>query len=415
MAEHFINRELSWLEFNVRVLEEAEDAGNRLLELVKFLGIFSSNLDEFFMVRVAGLHEQAFGYSAPQDFAADGLIPLRQLEMIHQRTQELVAAEYRCWNESVCPQLADAGIHILTTDQLNDRQIEALDRFFNERAFPILTPMAIDPSHPSPRYHNRGALPGAMLERRRGLRLTYLFAVVQLPQVLPRLVPLGPITPGDPHNFILLEDAICAIARALRRIRHLILDDISRELRDSDIELLEQESDDMLKLVEDRIRARERAEPVRLEVSAGGSDQLVQMLIEAEQLHTGEGSTSGYTEVYRIPGPLDLTAMVSLTDLPGYEELRNPPSHRSCAMGLSDRNTDFFAQIAEQDLLLHHPFDSFDGVVEFVNRAAADPKVLAIKQTLYRTSGNSPIVRALMQAAENGKHVDGSGGAQGPL
>jgi polyphosphate kinase len=403
LPEHFNNRELSWLEFNARVLEEAEDTTNPLLERVKFLAIFSSNLDEFFMVRVAGLHEQAFGDGAPQDFAADGLSPLTQLKLIHKRTQDLVAAQYRCWNESVYPRLKQAGIQLLKHDQLDDAQREALDKFFDERAFPILTPMAIDPSHPNPRYHNRALYLAAMLERRRGLGPRHLFAVVQLPQVLPRLVPLPGGSAGM-LNYILLEDAICARLPELFGGFDVLSATTFRVTRDSDIELLEQESDDMLKLVEDRIRARERAEAVRLEVSTGASEELIQMLVEAEELHTGDGTTDGYTEVYRIPGPLDLTAMWPLSELPGYDELRNPSFVPVRAPALAGRG-DIFAAIAEQDVLLHHPFDSFDTVVEFVNRAANDPKVLAIKQTLYRTSGDSPIVKSLMQAAENGKHV----------
>ncbi|MBX7072475.1 MAG: polyphosphate kinase 1 [Pirellulales bacterium] len=404
LPEHFVNRELSWLEFNGRVLEEAEDPTNPLLERVKFLSIFSSNLDEFFMVRVAGLHEQTFGDGAPQDYAADGLSPLTQLKLIHHRTQALVAAQYRCWNESVAPQLAAAGVLLLKPDELDADQKSALDRFFSDRAFPILTPMAIDPSHPNPRYHNRALYLAAMLERRRGLGPRHMFAVVQLPQVLPRLVPLGSKQPGQ-HEFMLLEDAICARLPELFGGFEVLSATTFRITRDSDIELLEQESDDMLKLVEDRIRLRERTEAVRLEVSADANEELVRMLIEAEELHAGDGAIDGYTEIYRIPGPLDLTALTSIFDLPGMGDLRNPPFIPARHITAAERGGDLFSLIAEQDILLHHPFDSFDLVVDFVSRAAHDPKVLAIKQTLYRTSGDSPIVKALMQAAENGKHV----------
>ena len=167
LSEHFINRELSWLEFNARVLEEAVDDSNPLFERVKFLSIFSSNLDEFFMVRVAGLREQAFGDGAPEDYSPDGLRPIVQLQKIAARTQELVAAQYRCWNESVVPQLAEQKIRLVKNEQLNPDQRAVLDKFFLERAFPILTPMAVDPAHPSPRYHNRGLYLAAMLERDR--------------------------------------------------------------------------------------------------------------------------------------------------------------------------------------------------------------------------------------------------------
>ena len=404
LAEHFINRELSWLEFNARVLEEAVDATNPLFERVKFLSIFSSNLDEFFMVRVAGLREQAFGDGAPEDYSPDGLRPIVQLQKIAARTQELVAAQYRCWNESVVPQLTEQKIRLLKHDQLSAEQRAMLDKFFLERAFPILTPMAVDPAHPSPRYHNRGLYLAAMLERESGLGPKHLFAVVQLPQVLPRLVPLGG---GDELQFILLEDAVSARLTELFGGFEVLSSTTFRVTRDSDIELLEQESDDMLRLIEDRLKARQRGQAVRLEVAASGNEDLVRMIVEAEEIHEAEeGSPDSYSEVYRIPGPLDLTGMLDLLRVPGREHLRDQPFTPRLPRGRRMRGgEDVFASIRRGDILLHHPFDSFDPVVDFVSRAAKDPNVLAIKQTLYRTSGDSPVTRALMQAAENGKHV----------
>ncbi|HVW37872.1 MAG TPA: polyphosphate kinase 1, partial [Pirellulales bacterium] len=404
LAEHFINRELSWLEFNARVLEEAVDATNPLFERVKFLSIFSSNLDEFFMVRVAGLREQAFGDGAPEDYSPDGLRPIVQLQKIAARTQELVAAQYRCWNESVVPQLAEQKIRLVKNDQLNPDQRAVLDKFFLERAFPILTPMAVDPAHPSPRYHNRGLYLAAMLQRESGLGPKHLFAVVHLPQVVPRLVPLGP---GDELQFILLEDAVAARLPELFGGFEVQSSTTFRITRDSDIELLEQESDDMLRLIEDRLKARQRGQAVRLEVAASGNEDLVRMIVEAEEIHEAEeGSTESYSEVYRIPGPLDLTGMMDLLRVPGREHLRDQPFTPRLPRGRRLRGgEDLFASIRRGDILLHHPFDSFEPVVDFVSRAAKDPNVLAIKQTLYRTSGDSPVTRALMQAAENGKHV----------
>ena len=399
-AEQFINREMSWLEFNARVLEEAEDPTNPLLERVKFLSIFSSNLDEFFMVRVAGLREQAFGDGAPQDFAPDGMRPIAQLQRIARRTQELVAAQYRCWNEAVLPQLADAGVTLLKHSELDPVQLETLDRFFRERAFPILTPMAVDPAHPSPRYHNRGLYLAAMLERRRGLGPKQLFAVVQVPQVLPRLVPLGQ---GDRQQFILLEEAVSARLPELFGGFDVLSWTTFRITRDSDIELLEQESDDMLRLIEDRLKARQRGEAVRLEIAAGGSDELLSLITDEESIR--DGVPEGYSEVYRIPGPLDLTALVELIKLPNFDTLRDAPFSPQLPRGMRRRGDDLFALIARRDILLHHPYDSFDPVVDFISRAANDPRVLAIKQTLYRTSGDSPVTRALISAAENGKHV----------
>jgi polyphosphate kinase len=403
-AEHFINRELSWLEFNARVLEEAEDTTNPLLERVKFLSIFSSNLDEFFMVRVAGLREQAFGDGAPQDYTPDGLRAITQLHRVAKRTQELVAAEYRCWNESVLPQLEQEGIHLLAHDQLNPDQREALDRFFHERAFPILTPMAIDPSHPSPHFHNRQLYLGAMLKRHHGLGPKQLFAVVQLPQILPRFVPLGA---PEESKFILLEQAVAARLPDLFGGFEVLDWTTFRITRDSDIELLEQESDDMLRLIEERLKARQRGDAVRLEVATGANEELVSKIIEEESLRElHDGASDPYSEVYRIPGPLDLTGLMELYAIPNRDYLRDPPFSPQLPRGLrTRRGEDLFAAIAERDILLHHPFDSFDPVIDFVSTAAKDPKVLAIKQTLYRISGDSPITRALMQAAENGKHV----------
>lgn len=397
----FFNRELSWLEFNARVLEEVEDDGNPLLERVKFLSICSSNLDEFFMVRVAGLREQAFGDGAPQDFAPDGLRAISQLQKIAFRTQELVAAQYRAWNERLRPALALAGIEILRLDELSEVQQQSLEKFFHDRAFPILTPMAVDPSHPSPRYHNRGLYLCAMLERQQGLGPKRLFAVVQLPAVLPRLVPLSV---GTPHQFVFLEEAVASRLPQLFGGFEILCWTTFRVTRDSDIELLEQESDDMLRLIEERIKARQRGEAVRLEVAADGDAELVRTIIEAEGLR--DGSLDAYSEVYRIPGPLDLTAISELAAVPGLDELRAPPFAPRTPRGLAGAKGDgLFAAIARHDILLHHPYDSFDSVVDFVRTAATDPKVLALKQTLYRTSGDSPIVRSLVQAAENGKHV----------
>ncbi len=335
--ELFINRELSWLEFNARVLEEAEDPRTPLLERVKFLAIFSSNLDEFFMVRVAGLREQAFGDGAPQDYSPDGLRALAQLQRITKRTQELVAAQYRCWNDSVRPALAAEGIRLLAPHELNADQQIAVDRFFRERALPILTPMAVDPAHPSPRYHNRGLYLAAMLDRRRGLGPKQLFAVVQVPQVLPRLVPVGS---GDDAQFILLEDLVSARLPELFGGFDVLSWTTFRITRDSDIDLLEQESDDMLRLIEDRLKTRQRGEAVRLEVAAGGSEDLSRMIIDEEAIR--DNQPEGYSEVYRIPGPLDLTAMMELIKLADREQLRDPPFSPQMPRGLRRRD-DLFA------------------------------------------------------------------------
>jgi polyphosphate kinase len=402
--ECFINRELSWLEFNLRVLEEAENPENPLMERLKFLAIFSSNLDEFFMVRVAGLREQAFGESAPQDEAPDGMTALAQLKAIAQRTQELVARQYRCLRESIGPAMEAEGFQPLRYVTLEGAWREQIDRFFNDRVQPILTPMAVDPAHPSPRYHNRGLYLGVMLHRTEGLGPKRLFAVVQVPQVLPRVVMLAGAEPGR-IPFVLLEDIISAKLPGLFGGFEVDSWTAFRVTRDSDLELLEQESDDMLKLIEDRLKARQRGQAVRIEVASKADERLAGMIIDEEGLQAADGGLEGYSEVYRIDGPLDLTALWEFHRLPGFERLHDKPFTPRPPRGLERSGDDIFDAIAHRDILLHHPYESFDPVVDFVTRAAHDPRVLAIKQTLYRTSGDSPISRALITAAEAGKHV----------
>ncbi len=404
-SEAFINRELSWLEFNLRVLEEAENEENPLLERMKFLAIFSSNLDEFFMVRVAGVREQAFGDGAPQDFAADGLTASEQLRAIADRSQELVARQYRCLRENIGPAMRQAGFHLLRNNELTREQKKYVDRFFRDRALPILTPMACDPAHPSPRYHNRGLYLGTMLEHEKGLGPKQLFAVVQVPQVLPRVI----LLPGNSRNnvsFVLLEELVAARLPELFGGFSVKSWTTFRITRDCDQELLEQESDDMLKLIEERLKERQRGQAVRLEIAAKADESIAQRIVDDEDLRgwSEEPGATTYNEVYRIDGPLDLTGLWELYKLPGFEKFhdkpytpRRPPAFR--------QQRDIFSTVSREDVLVHHPYESFDPVVDFVTSAARDPRVLAIKQTLYRTSGDSPIIRALMDAAEAGKHV----------
>src|SRR3954465_8829899 len=306
LPEHFINRELSWLEFNARVLEEAEDADNPLLERVKFLAIFASNLDEFFMVRVAGLREQAFGDMLPQDPPADGLKPLAQLQQIARRTEQLVAQQYGCWNEEILPALADPGIKLHEVKDVDAAAAKSLDKYFRQVVFPVLTPMAIDPAHPSPRFHNRGLYLAAMLERVSGIGPSRLFAVVQVPQVLPRFIPLEQ---GDKQNFVMLEDLIGSRLSDMFGGYKIVDHAAFRLTRDMDIDLLEQEGDDLMRAIETRLRARQRTEAVRLEASAGMNPALLKMLVTEEEIHydaklatAGGAAEANYNEVYEING-----------------------------------------------------------------------------------------------------------------
>ncbi|MEN1681496.1 MAG: polyphosphate kinase 1 [Planctomycetota bacterium] len=401
-AEHFLNRELSWLEFNARVLEEAQNDTNPLLERVKFLSIFSSNLDEFFMVRVAGLREQAFGHLAPQDPRLDGMGPAAQLRRISFRTRQLVDQQYACWNESVRPSLDAAGVRIVDEASLDSASRKQFDKYFRQRVYPVLTPLAIDPSHPSPRFHNRGFYLAADLKRRRGIGPDRLVAVVQLPQALPRFVPVRPEGGGD---FVPLEDIIATRLPELFGGYEIISCGPFRVTRDMDINLLDEEGDDMLRAIESRLRARQRSEAVRIEASVSLSGKLLDRIAEEERVHRNEtGEPDAYDEVYRVDGLIDMTGLMDLTSLVDRKDLREPRFSPRVAPAWT-ASDDVFEQIDKKDILLHHPFDSFQPVVSFVQQAARDPNVLAIKQTLYRTSGDSPIIQALIDAAEEGKHV----------
>lgn len=399
--EYFINRELSWIEFNARVLDEARNPETPLLERAKFLSIASSNLDEFFMVRVAGLREQAFSDGAPQDYNSDGLNSLAQLRLISQKTRALVADQYQCFSGEVLPALADEGIRIVPFAKV--AKSRALTKWFSDTVFPVITPLAVDPSHPRPRYHNRGLYIAAKLNRRKGLGPRQMFAVVQLPQVLPRFVR---VTDEKRHVFVTLEDLVAAKLPELFGGFDIDQYCTFRITRDSDLDVLEQESDDMLRMIEERLRQRRQADAVRLEISEAADEELYETIRQHEQIRDGSSADgAGYSEVYRIPGPIDLTCLMSLANLPEYDHLRNVSFRPRMPIGLRRDHETVFDAISRRDILMHHPFDDFSPVVEFIEKAAEDPNVLAIKQTLYRTSGDSPIVQALMQAAEAGKHV----------
>ena len=353
------------------------------------------------MVRVATLREQAFGDGAPQDYNPDGMKAINQLKAISRRTRELIDAQYKCLTNDVLPALASESIQIHKPEEVASNK--NLRAFFDERVFPTITPMAIDPSHPRPRYHNRALYLGAILKRKKGFGPKQLLSVVQIPQVLPRLVPIGDFEEG---RFVLLEDLVASHLPELFGGFTIEAHTTFRITRDSDLDLLEQESDDMLRLIEERLRARRRADAVRLEVNAGVREDLLQMIIGQEEIrHGSRRESAGYSEVYQIDGPIDLTVLMGLHDLPLRENLRDEPIVPATPSGLRRHGEDLFDAIRRRDILLHHPYEDFTPVVDFVRSAAEDPDVLAIKQTLYRTSGDSPIARALIEAADQGKHV----------
>ncbi|MBC8121415.1 MAG: polyphosphate kinase 1 [Gemmatimonadaceae bacterium] len=386
----YINRELSWLEFNGRVLAEALDERTPLLERLKFLAIFSSNLDEFFMVRVSGLKQQVeVGVSQK---TPDGLSPQSQLAAVSQRLRPLIEEQTRCLREQCLPKLAEEGIRICSYQDIESdpRQQERLHRYFEEQVFPVLTPLAVDPGHPFP-YISNQSLSLAVLVRDPETHKE-LFARIKVPQVLPRLVPLD-----YPAHFIPLEDVIGAHLEQLFPGMEMVSYHPFRLTRDADIELAEEEAEDLLLTISASLRMRRLGDAVRLEVTPTMSPHIRQMLMEELELDV--------QDVYTVDGLLDLTCLWQLVSL-NRPDLQVESFTGQTPAIFRQPKLDIFALIRKADLLVHHPYDSFSDTVErFIWAAAEDPDVLTIKQTLYRTSGDSPIVRALIRAAENGKQV----------
>jgi len=392
--EHYLNRELSWLEFNARVLEEAADQTNPTLERVKFLSIVSSNLDEFFEIRVAGLQEQLYAGLEPQDFPADGLAPAEQLARIDQRAHHLVGEQYRLLHEELIGDLQNSGIELVRLAGLSPSERTYVDDLFASSIYPVLTPLAIDPGHPFPHVHNKSLNIALRVERTHANQLQELFAVVQVPGVLDRVV----ILPGPPDRvrFVLLEDVIAdhlgTLFGGFRVLGHTVF----RVTRNTDLTIDEDAAEDLLQTIEEHLRQRLRGEAVRLEIADAADERFVQMLVGALDLHA--------RDVYRVQGPVDLTVFMALHRLDGFRALKDEPLVPGLPPAFASGG-DIFELIRNQDILVHHPFESFSSVVNFIDRAADDPQVLAIKQTLYRTSGASPIIRALERAAQNGKQV----------
>ena len=392
--DHYLNRELSWLEFNARVLEEAADATNPWLERLKFLAIFSSNLDEFFEIRVAGLQQQVYAGVEPQDYGADGLAPAEQLAAIERRAHELVAEQYRILGTDVLPGLAAGGIERVRFDDLSDAERRDVDALFRASVFPVLTPLAIDPGHPFPHVHNKSLNIALVVERKNGGQPRRHFAVVQVPAVLDRVVVVS--TPGaDRVRFILLEDIIARHLRELFGGLRVISHTVFRVTRNTDLTIQEEDAEDLLETIEESLRQRMRSDPVRLEISADADDVFTGLLTDAHDLEP--------RDVYRVAGPIDLTVLMALHRLEDCAALRDEPLVPRVSPPFA-QGQDVFDVIRAHDVLVHLPYESFGCVVDFIEQAADDPQVLAIKQTLYRTSA-SPIIAALARAAQNGKQV----------
>jgi len=390
---HYLNRELSWLEFNGRVLAEAASAEVPLFERLKFLGIFFSNLDEFFMVRVAGLQAQT--HRTISEVPPDGLLPHEQLVAISARAHTLVESAYRVWNEEMLPALRRAGIVVVRPEELAPAELAALDERFRTDIFPILTPLAIDPGHPFPHLRNKTINLGIMFSREHDAQAPG-FGVIQVPAMLSRLMRVR--VEGATRAFVLLEDVIARHVKEFFPSARLRGTYPFRVTRNWDLEIDEEEGEDLLETIQAELRRRDRGNAVRVEIGLGeGVDASVQRLCKALNLDQR-------LDVYRVPGPLHIADLIGVVGEDERRELRDEPFTPQVPLPFRDVD-DIFAVIRERDVLLHHPFESFDPVVEFVSRAADDPNVLAIKQTLYRTGGDSPILKALARAAESGKQV----------
>ncbi len=392
--EHaYANREQSWLAFNRRVLEQAKSPSNPLLERVKFLAIVSSNLDEFFEIRVAGMIQQAD--SGTDERSLDGLTPREQLKRVHTAANALVDDQYQCWHEQLVPQLAKAGIQFRLGTELDDAEQAWVQDYFQAQVLPVLTPLAIDQSHPFPQIANKTLNVLVSLENPDAPEREKMMVILPVPRILPRIVQIGPDRPG-PQRYLFLSEMIKLCAGSLFPGYRICGAHAFRVTRNSDLYIDDEESENLLKKIEEELRNLRRGAAVRLEIEAG---------VEAGLYNTLCGYI-GLSLDYatRLQGPLNLLRLMSLYDLIDRPELKYPPFTPADAPLLHGAAS-VFDVIRGRDILLHHPYDSFTPVVDFVEHAARDPEVYAIKQTLYRTSGDSPIVRALMDAAINGKQV----------
>lgn len=382
------NRQISWMDFNSRVMEEAFEKENPVMERVNFLSITASNLDEFIMVRVAGVLDQIEHGTKENDLS--GLSPKQQYARLSEKIHEFSEKQYSCLNHSILPVLKKHGIRFLKTKELSDKQRAFTDKYFDKVIFPVLTPMAVDPSRPFPLLLNKSL--NLAIRLMNDEKETF-FAVMQVPSVLPRFIELP--SEGE-RDFVLLENIITSRLDELFELFKIKSYCPFRITRDSDLDI-DEDTDDLLSEIEKSIKQRRRGKPIRLEISSKCDKQLREFLIE--MLDVDE------SEIYECRGPLDLTFLSKFAKIPGCESLCFKPIKPVSPCPDFYGCTDIFKAIREKDRFVHHPYESFDSVLNFVKEAARDEKVLAIKMTLYRVSGNSPIVAALIKAAENGKQV----------
>lgn len=389
---YYENRELSWIKFDERVLEEARDKTIPLLERVKFTSIVSSNLDEFFMVRVASLKDMVHASYKKKDIA--GLTASEQLERINKATRELVNTQYSTYTRSLIPLLNNEGLYLVDSyEQLNDEQAAFVDRYFMESVYPVLTPMAVDASRPFPLIRNKTLNIAALLADKKQ-KDELVFATVQVPGVLPRVVEI----PGDDDNrlFILLEQIIERNIHFLFSNYKVMCAYPYRIMRNADLTIDEDEASDLLKEIQNKLKMRQWGEVIRLEVEDGIDKRILKFL--KSKLKVAD------EDIFKLQGPIDLTCMMKVFGIDGFDQLKYKQPTPQQVPEITP-GEDIFEAIRKGDIFLHHPYQTFDPVVDFIRQASVDPEVLAIKQTLYRVSGNSPIISSLAQAAENGKQV----------
>jgi len=397
--ELYLNRELSLLAFQRRVLEEAEDETNPLLDRVKFLAILGSNIDEFFMVRVSGLLEQV--EAGIVEVGADGMGPPAQLVTIRREVKKLLADAHKCLSGCLLPALESAGVQILDYPALSDGQLALVNAYFADSVFPVLTPLAFDPGRPFPFISNLSLNLAVLIRDSKGAEH---FARVKVPDSLPPFISLRAKKkslkrhrPLETEEFVWIEQVIAANLSALFRGMEIIEAHAFHVTRDADIEIQELEAEDLLETIEESIRQRRFGRVIRLEVGDDMPAHILEILMSNLEIDS--------SQVYRVKGPLSLSRLMHLYSLE-RPELKDPPFPPAVPRALTESDDeDMFALMRRQNILLHHPFDSFQPVVDFIAKAARDPKVLAIKMVLYRIGRNSPILEALLDALENGKQV----------
>ena len=406
-VEYFTNRELSWLKFNIRVLNEAEDDDVKLFERLKFLSITSSNLDEFFMVRIASLKDMVDADYKKKDIS--GMSAEKQLGILTKETHDFVKKQYEVYNKSLVPLLKKENLHIISHgDELDANEKKFIDEYFDEFVYPVLTPMAVDASRPFPLVRNKTLNIAALIRKRKEenskkkKKDVYLgnvdadldFAMVQVPSVLPRIVEIP--TEFEERKIIYLEDIIEKNIDKLFLNYEVISAATFRVMRNAEFKLDEDDASDLLEEIKKKLKKRQWGEAIRLEAEERMDASLLNFL--KSELNVDE------EDIFKINGPLDLTVLMKIYSLEGFERLKDKKHVPVMNQRLIDCE-DIFEEIKKKDILLSHPYESFDPVIDFVSKAAADKNVLAIKQTLYRVSGNSPIIKALANAADNGKQV----------